>query len=343
MAAYTPILFAQDIRRSAYRLPDTAQGFLCQARSLRLYTAQVGGQTERLKHGVQWFIASMACALRPRVLTRVIMADASLVALGDTMEEGAFIPDDWISMFGLLVDALPYQVYTELMLEIFMPFTWWLKSWYSGRTTPKSTNPPAPIEAAIAAPVESQTLFLPSMDDSISDTSFDTKVKVHTKKRSRSVLAPIPPQSRKRVKREDGNQPTQENFSTGTPSAPAVTPLSVSLRVNRLLDSGAESPQKQSPQKISTRSNNVEKLIKQVHQLEQPSSPLVPDVWRVNSLSPLAVQSPVFAPSTPSGNPSSSGDPDTQAHLELEHYSKHPDILDLWQVWYFSDGLPFQD
>ncbi|KAG6837360.1 hypothetical protein H0H93_010962 [Arthromyces matolae] len=116
---YTPVMFAKDIQSSGYRLPVLAQRFLRRARTLRLGPNEPGQQNERLNHGVNWLVASMAYVLRSRIdddafmnLTRVLVADKSLTAIMDTVQEGLFIPDDWISMFGLLTRALSPSLFS---------------------------------------------------------------------------------------------------------------------------------------------------------------------------------------------------------------------------------------
>ncbi|KNZ72643.1 hypothetical protein J132_02236 [Termitomyces sp. J132] len=267
---YNSTLFVQDIQNSAYQLPILVQQYLRRARALRIDLLNEAAEEHkaRLRHGVQWFVASMAYVIRPRtdeqrfmVLTRVLMADDSLQALMDTVETGTFIPDDWIAMFGLLTDELSFRGYGDLVQEIFKPFVEWMES-------RPCVNVTTPTLAASVEPIEPPPLFLPSP---AIPANANSPVKL---KRTRSISPSIAEaQSSKRLKLSDGNAlPSPdggcEEVILSLKVIPATPPF-VSMKAG---------------------SDTV------LHVYDDPSLgpaiALTPAVWRVSSSSPLAIQTP---------------------------------------------------
>ncbi|KAG6883948.1 hypothetical protein C0992_007379 [Termitomyces sp. T32_za158] len=278
MPQYDDASFAQDVRNSAYQLPALVQQYLHRARALRLESVKEVEQERkaRLIRGVQWFIASMAYAIRPQTygqssvdLTRVLMADDSLKAIMDTVEEGAFEPDDWFSMFALLTDELSCKDYGALALDIFEPFVGWSLlltfdiAQRSDVLDRLDCRPPAVVSAvtptltAAAESIEPPPLFLPS--PGIPESSSITPLKL---KRARTVsLSTAEDQDLKRIKIDDESAET-------SPDVPNVTIVPAT------------------PTFIST--ETISDGVSQVSDALGPAIALAPAVWRVSSSSPLA-------------------------------------------------------
>ncbi|KAG6891233.1 hypothetical protein C0995_008485 [Termitomyces sp. Mi166 len=193
------------------------------------------------------------------------MADTSLRAIMDTVEpEGAFIPDDWISMFGLLTDELSFRDYGDLILEIFEPFVGWMES-----RPPAATNATTPTLTTSVESIEPSPLFLPS--PGIPTTNINTP---KTLKRARPVSpSTAEVQSSKRLRAGDENtRPSPDDACKDVPSLKVVPATPITMK---------------------TGSDQV------TQDALGPAIALTPAVWRVSFSSPLAPQTPRF--SSPNG------------------------------------------
>ncbi|KAG6885109.1 hypothetical protein C0993_005783, partial [Termitomyces sp. T159_Od127] len=269
---YDPACFAEDIRHSAYQLPALAQRYLRRARALRLQPVDAE-QAARLARGVQWLVAAMAYAIRPRTdehtsaaLTRVLLADASLRAITDTLEQAAFAPDDWVSMFALLADELALKEYGALAVDVFAPFVAWMHS-----------RPPRPLPPVVRAgtptepPPPPPPLFLPSPGIPESAcTSTSTSASPHRPKRARAVSPSTPVPGAKRAR-------TRSARAGGGPCS-AVVPAA--------------------PAFVSPKTKTASRLGLGLGLAPAPAIALAlaPAVWRVSSSSPLASPVSCFPP-----------------------------------------------
>ncbi|KAG6857430.1 hypothetical protein H0H87_003497 [Tephrocybe sp. NHM501043] len=251
---YTPALFAQNVRDSGYRLPALAQAHLRQARHIRL--EKPSGT-----------------------------ADASLVAIMDTVEKGAFIPDDWISMFGLLLDKLSFKDYGDLMMKIFVPFIDWSEPKPSEIPTSNHRTPVTPAKSATVVGIVSQPLFLPSPSTSVATPGPDRK-----RDQPNSPHAEI--RNAKRFKCSDENCPPPKRPSglrTLCNTTVVGSHLSLFAATGKDLDTCPEAVREGRSTSKSMSSDNLQPFV-------TPSFQLIPAVWSVSPLSPLAPQTAQFEP-----------------------------------------------
>ncbi|KAG6853625.1 hypothetical protein C0991_002685 [Blastosporella zonata] len=136
---YSPPWIAQNVKKSAYRLPSVAQTYLRRARRLRPEAPPPEFVlTERLSYGARWFITYMTHVMKSRIqdhqfqvwrilllfqgvvkarlqpLAHALVLDGSLISIMDTVEQGGpFIPDDWLHMFALFADELTSEECVE--------------------------------------------------------------------------------------------------------------------------------------------------------------------------------------------------------------------------------------